>query len=70
MQNPSRNSRTTSPSNRSHLVLVLALAAAAAMGAAAPASAGPILAPDLASFAVLGASGVTNVPTSTIGGNL
>ena len=30
----------------------------------------PILAPDLASFAVLGAAGVTNVPTSTIGGNL
>lgn len=29
-----------------------------------------ILAPDLASFAVLGASGVTNVPISTIGGNL
>jgi len=32
--------------------------------------AAPILAPDLASFAVLGAAGVTNVPTSTIGGNL
>ena len=30
----------------------------------------PILAPDLASFAVLGATGVTNVPMSTIGGNL
>lgn len=30
----------------------------------------PILSPDLASFAVLGATGVTNVPTSTIGGNL
>lgn len=30
----------------------------------------PILAPALASFAVLGSSGVTNVPTSTIGGNL
>jgi len=29
-----------------------------------------ILSPDLASFAVLGAAGVTNVPTSTIGGNL
>lgn len=33
-------------------------------------SAVPILGPDLASFAVLGATGVTNVPTSTIGGNL
>ncbi len=30
----------------------------------------PILAPDLASFAVLGAAGVTDVPVSTIGGNL
>lgn len=30
----------------------------------------PILGTDLASFAVLGAAGVTNVPTSTIGGNL
>lgn len=30
----------------------------------------PILGSDLASFAVLGAAGVTNVPTSTIGGNL
>lgn len=32
--------------------------------------AAPILGSDLASFAVLGATGVTNVPTSTIGGNL
>jgi len=30
----------------------------------------PILNPALASFAVLGATGVTNVPVSTIGGNL
>ena len=37
---------------------------------ATPASAGPILGSDLATFAVLGASGVTNVATSTIGGNL
>lgn len=32
--------------------------------------AAPILGSDLASFAVLGAAGVTNVATSTIGGNL
>ena len=36
----------------------------------ANAHAAPILGPDLASFAVLGAAGVTNVPTSTIDGNL
>jgi hypothetical protein len=35
-----------------------------------PGLATPILGSDLASFAVLGATGVTNVPTSTIGGNL
>jgi len=35
-----------------------------------PASAAPILGADLASFAVLAAAGVTNVPVSTIGGNL
>ncbi|MBK6473047.1 MAG: DUF3494 domain-containing protein [Betaproteobacteria bacterium] len=34
------------------------------------ASAAPVLVSSLASFAVLGAAGVTNVPTSTIGGNL
>src|SRR5512133_115265 len=49
---------------------VLLLAVIGALYAAAPASAGPILASDLASFAVLGATGVTNVPISTIGGNL
>jgi hypothetical protein len=47
----------------------LALSAAALLGAA-PATAAPILSDDLASFAVLGATGVTNVPVSIIGGNL
>lgn len=47
----------------------LALSATIILGVSS-ASATPILAPDLASFAVLGASGVINVPTSTIGGNL
>ncbi len=45
--------------------LFIALAYGPAQGLAVP-----LLAPDLASFAVLGAAGVTNVPTSTIGGNL
>ena len=48
----------------------LALAVMAAFCVAAPASATPILGANLASFAVLGAAGVTNVPVSTIGGNL
>ena len=43
------------------LVFLLALALSANAG---------ILGLDLSTFAVLGASGVTNVPTSTIGGNL
>jgi hypothetical protein len=51
-------------------LLTLPLAIGAAFCAATPALASPIFGQDLASFAVLGASGVTNVPTSTIGGNL
>ena len=45
--------------------LCIALACAPSQGWAAP-----VLGSNLASFAVLGASGVTNVPTSIIGGNL
>jgi hypothetical protein len=45
--------------------LLVALAYAPSQGWAAP-----LLGSDLASFAVLGAAGVTNVATSTIGGNL
>lgn len=51
-------------------LLTLALGIGAAFCLATPALAAPIFGQDLASFAVLGASGVTNVPTSTIGGNL
>lgn len=43
---------------------------AALVWVTAPASATPILDSDLASFTVLGASTVTNVPTSTIDGNV
>jgi len=49
---------------------ILSLAVIGALYGATPAMAVPILGSDLASFAVLGAAGVTNVPTSTIGGNL
>ena len=48
----------------------VSLAVVGALYGASPALALPILGSDLASFAVLGASGVTNVPVSTIGGNL
>src|ERR1022692_1293416 len=48
----------------------LALAALGALYGALPASATPVLSSDLASFTVLGASTVTNVPTSTIAGNV
>lgn len=46
------------------------LALAGLLIGAAPASAAPVLGAALASFAVLAATGVTNVPVSTIGGNL
>ena len=49
---------------------ILALAVIGVCWCAAPAAATPILGSDLASFTVLGASAVTNVPTSTIVGNV
>jgi hypothetical protein len=55
--------------NAMKLKLAIPLFVALAYGPS-PASAAPILTADLASFAVLAAAGVTNVPTSTIGGNL
>ena len=48
----------------------LTLAVVGVFCGAGPAWSAPILGSDLASFAVLGAAGVTNVPASTIGGNL
>ncbi len=51
------------------LVAVVPLCVAL-LGVPTPGFAAPILLPALASFGVLGAAGVTNVPTSTIGGNL
>ena len=49
---------------------ILSLAVIGALYGAAPAWATPLLGSDLASFTVLGAETVTNVPTSTINGNV
>jgi hypothetical protein len=61
-----------SPCNTgSHKTLsVLALAVIGAFCGASPAWAVPVMGSDLASFTVLGAETVTNVPTSTIVGNV
>lgn len=69
MNNNLNHSNSMRRARPSHVFAMLALSAAVMLGAA-PAMAAAILSNDLASFAVLGASGVTNVPVSTIGGNL
>jgi len=71
MKFASRQARNTCKASALKSLSTLALAVMGVLCVAAPASAAPILGSALASFAVLGAAdGVTNVPTSTIGGNL
>jgi hypothetical protein len=50
--------------------LVVLLPVAALLAAPTPGFATPLLGPDLGTFAVLGAATVTNVPTSTVVGNV
>jgi len=57
------------PMNAMKMKLALSLLVVLAYGPGL-AVAAPVLGADLATFAVLGAAGVTNVPPSTIGGNL
>lgn len=56
--------------NKRKWLPTLALAVLGVFCGSSPASAAPILGADLATFAVLGAESVTNVPTSTIVGNV
>lgn len=68
MKIASKQTRNTPKASALKSLLTLTLAAMGVFGAF-PASAAPILGADLASFAVLGASGVSSVD-STIGGNV
>ncbi len=70
MKSASRPTKSTRRASAAKSLPTLALALMAVFGVAAPASAVPILGADLATFAVLGAETVTNVPTSTIVGNV
>ena len=62
--------RSTRSASALKLFSTLTLAVAGVFCSVGPAWSAPILGSNLASFAVLGAPGVTNVLTSTIGGNL
>lgn len=55
---------------KSNCLNLLGAAACVALFSPSLVSASPILGPDVASFTVLGASAVVNVPTSSIGGNV
>lgn len=66
----SKWARCTRSGMASKSFLALTLAAVGVCFGAGPAWSAPVLGSDLASFSVLGAAGVSNVPTSTIGGNL
>src|SRR5665647_1917972 len=70
MKIPSRQTRSTRKASVLKSLSTLALAVLAVFCAAAPALATPLLGSDLASFTILGAETVTNVPTSTIVGNV
>src|SRR5674476_347525 len=70
MKIASKHARSTSNASSLKSLSTLALAVIGALYGASPAWAAPILGADLASFAVLGATGVTNVPVSIISGNL
>ncbi len=66
----SKYARSTSNARSLRSLSALALAVIGGFCASSPAWATPLLGADLASFTVLGASTVTNVPTSTIVGNV
>src|SRR5665647_1878630 len=70
MKIPSRQTRSTGHASVLKSLSTLAVAVMAVLCGAAPALATPLLGSDLASFTVLGAETVTNVPTSTIVGNV
>lgn len=70
MKVTSRHASPTCAAWAAKSLLTLAQTVLAVFCGIGPASAAPLLGPDLASFTVLGAETVTNVPTSTIVGNV